>query len=95
MRRLIEIWRLLNAPCEDMTHLISMSLDSELAFWPRFACQLHLLYCRACRRYRHQVTQLRAALRMLADRLSTGAPTTGPVLSNAARDRIARNLRKP
>lgn len=67
MRNPLHIWRILNGPCKDMTALISRSMDERLGFWERFGYKLHLLYCRACRRYRNQLHTLRAVLRGAAE----------------------------
>ena len=110
MKRIREFWRLLNLPCEDMTALISRAMDAELPFRERFAYKLHLLYCRACRRYLRQVRVLREQLGRIrqaldldagdpvASSLETapldGADPSGPRLPEAARTRIRENIRK-
>lgn len=76
-----------------MTALISRAQDEELPFWPRFSCRLHLLYCRACRRYRRQLAWLRAGLRRVGSLLAETDPGPGPRLTAAARERIEQSLR--
>lgn len=84
------IWRILNGPCKDMTALISRSMDERLGFWERFGYKLHLVYCRACRRYRKQLVTLREIIRATARQAIETAPdpATAPALSPDAKRRI-------
>lgn len=93
MKRVIEVFRLLNAPCKDMTALASRAMDTDLPFWPRFAYKFHLLYCHACRRYLKQLRLLRGGLRRLRHELSDERRRSAAALSADARERIARSLR--
>lgn len=93
VRRLIHIWKELNAPCEHMSLLASRSMDERLPRLSRFAYRLHLLYCRACRRYVRHLRQLRGMFRTAASAIERSEPTAGPALSPAARDRISSALR--
>ncbi len=88
MRNPLDIWRILNGPCRDMTALISRSMDERLGFWERFGYKLHLLYCRACRRYRKQLVTLRAVIRAAASDATESAAAPGATLSPDARKRI-------
>lgn len=85
MRNPLHIWRILNGPCRDMTALISRSMDERLGFWERVGYKLHLVYCRACRRYRKQLLTLREIIRGADSEASQAA---GPTLSPDARKRI-------
>jgi predicted anti-sigma-YlaC factor YlaD len=79
--------------CEEIAKLVSESLDRDLSFPERVAVRFHLLYCRACARYRRQVAFLRNAMRAYREQLEregTGALST---LSPAARERIKQALR--
>ncbi len=88
MKRLLEIWRLLNAPCQDMTRLASLAMDTELPFWERFAVNLHFSYCRACRRYKKHIRTLREAVLRVGGQLDD-QDGRGAELSPEARRRIA------
>jgi hypothetical protein len=93
MRRLSRIWHLLNLPCSEISELVSLSLDRELPFDKRLAVKSHLLYCKACRRFRGQLLSLRSALAQLSSD-ATGAELENiPRLTPQARDRIKRALR--
>ncbi len=94
MRKLLEIWRLLNLPCEEMSALASQELDAELGFWPRVAFKLHLLYCSACRRYRRQIRLLRAGMREVYRRLVDEDPPAEQGMPADVRERIGRALRE-
>lgn len=93
MRRLLEFWRLLNAPCSDMSALISRSMDERLTRRERFAAGLHLLYCRACARYRRQLRLIREAtarFRAEVEGRSTDQPATaGEAAAGAPPDSTA------
>jgi predicted anti-sigma-YlaC factor YlaD len=93
MSRLKTAWRILNLPCREMARLASESLDRELDPLERFALRLHLLYCRACRRYASQIRLLRTALRRLATRIEADPLMPGPGLPDEVRDRIRRALK--
>ena len=87
-----EFWRLLNAPCEEMASLISISLDRDLSRSQRVAVKLHLLYCKACRRYRRQIRLMREALRAIISQMEGAELSSGPALGAEARERIRRAL---
>ncbi len=99
MQTPLGIWRLLNLPCRDMMPLVSRSMDMELPRWERFAARLHLVYCKACRRYRRQLFMLRDGLRRAADAAALSDATgeaevaAQPTLSPEARRRIEQALR--
>ncbi len=94
MRSIIDIWRKLNLSCRDMTALVSRAMDERLPFWDRFACKLHLCYCRACRQYTRHLRLLREALHQSPDELDAELEHADG-LSDDARERIREALRKP
>jgi hypothetical protein len=90
---LIEFFRLLNRPCRDMTALISQSQDRRLSRSERWALRLHVLYCRACRRFGRQIRLLRDTLQRLAEAdnsLETGTAGLSPEARNRIRDHLSR-----
>ncbi|HRX85456.1 MAG TPA: zf-HC2 domain-containing protein [Phycisphaerae bacterium] len=91
---MIDFIRQLNAPCRDMTEYVSRSLDSELTRSQRAAVQVHMLYCRACRRYRAQVRMLRALLAERPDAPEILAEAANLHLDPATKDRIIALLRE-
>ena len=95
MSKLLDIWRLFNLPCRDMTALLSKSMDTSLPFWERAAVGFHMTYCRACRRFKKQMAMLQERLRQVADEFAAGRDDAGlPGLSAVARTRIERSLRE-
>jgi predicted anti-sigma-YlaC factor YlaD len=94
MPRLSTIWRLLNLPCREISELVSLSLDHEPPRAERLAVTLHLLYCKACRRFRRQVLTLKSAMARLASDASCAELAEIPHLSPDARERIKRALRE-
>lgn len=92
MKRLLRIWRLLNLPCDEVIRLVSQSLDQELPRAERAAIRTHLVYCKACRRFRAHMLLLRDILEHYAeDPGLADLPSTGS-LSPEARERIKRAL---
>jgi hypothetical protein len=94
MSRLKTIWRLLNLPCRDMTHLASASLECNLSRLERIALKLHVLYCIGCRRYLRQIVFVRRAVRQVVEHIATGATLPGPGLPDEVRARIKEALRE-
>lgn len=86
------LFQLLNASCEEIAALVSAGLDRDLSGAERFAVHLHLLYCKACRRYRRQILLLRQTLRRMASLVETGETPVLPGLSPDARERIRNSL---
>jgi hypothetical protein len=93
MRRLSRIWYLLNLPCSKISELNSLSLDRELPFAEWLAVRSHLLYCKACRRFRGQLLSLRSALAQFSSDVTSAEHANIPRLTSQARDRIKRALR--
>jgi Putative zinc-finger len=93
MSRLRTVWHLLNLPCEGIARLASESLDRELGLMERIALRSHILYCKACRRYRRQVEHLRSAMQKLAGGPPEGNPQAAPRLPDEVRERIKRALK--
>ena len=92
MTKLIRIWRLLNIPCEEVVRLVSESLDHDLSRGERFALKPHLIYCKACRRYRRQIAAMREAVREYVDRIEPSDSLSPVTLSAEARQRMQRAL---
>jgi hypothetical protein len=94
MMRLKTIWRLLNLPCREMTHLASASLEGNLSRLERIALRAHLLCCIGCRRYLRQILFVRHALRQIVAHVESGATLPGPGLPDDVRARIKQALRE-
>lgn len=57
--------------CKQTTHLLSEAQDRPLEFTERLALKLHLLMCKGCTNYSHQMDFLRQA----CGRLKTPSPS--------------------
>ena len=93
MSRLITLWRLLNLPCREMTHLASESLDRDLDRGERIILRAHLLYCSGCRRFLKQIALVRLAASQLAMRTEADLPLPGPDIPTEVCDRIKRAIK--
>ena len=85
---MIRFLKLLNAPCRDMAALASRAMDERLPWSARVAFRSHLLYCKACRRYRRQLHVIHS---VLASVRTTDAPSPEPgrlTLGEDARQRM-------
>ncbi len=89
---MIEFFKLLNAKCEDHARLISLSMDESLSFSQRSAVKLHLLYCRACRKFRRDAKLMREALRLGRDKTSDFPKSSTSSLSPNAAESIAASI---
>jgi predicted anti-sigma-YlaC factor YlaD len=87
-----EFIRLLTVPCDEIAKLVSTSLDGDLPWTHRFAIKIHMLYCKACRRYRRQILLLRRTLQALGAALDDVKAPPELSLPPEARERIRRSL---
>ncbi len=94
MGRLIDAWRLLNAPCRAMARLASAELDRPLDRIERIALRSHRLYCAPCRRYARQILALGRALRGDAGLTEVDDSSPGLSLPDDVRERIKRRMRE-
>jgi hypothetical protein len=78
--------------CNDISKLISRSLDERLNWRQRLAIRVHLLYCKWCRRFAIQARTLRAATAQYTGKL---AATFEDRLSPEQRAQILQNLNPP
>ncbi len=83
---------LLFAPCSEISLQTSMSLDTKLPRSHRIAIALHCCYCKACRRYRHQIYILREFLRASGEKPPLADGLAGISMSADARERIRKSV---
>lgn len=78
-------------PCDQLTPVMSDSLDRALPLQGRLVLKLHLFVCMRCTRYLKQLKLMRAAIRARSAKLfaDESAQTS---LSDEARERIKRAL---
>lgn len=77
--------------CEEVTQLVSESLDRELSLRQRVSTKMHLMMCRLCSRYNKQLAGLREAFRLHAVR-EEDIEIYPASLSSEARQRIKQAL---
>jgi hypothetical protein len=49
--------------CRDVSRLVSESMDRELSFTKKMGVRFHLMMCRHCARFRHQLARIRKIIR--------------------------------
>ena len=92
MSRLKTLWRLLNLPCREMTHLASESLDRDIDRLEWIILRAHLLYCSGCRRFLKQIALVRLAARQLSMRPEADLHVPGPDIPTETCDCIKRAI---
>ena len=76
--------------CKEAIRLVSEKQDHALPIWRRLSLRLHVLMCRACSRYTHQIQTLDDAI---SQRYCSGPPEESPEqLSEETRERIKASL---
>jgi predicted anti-sigma-YlaC factor YlaD len=79
--------------CEEVTRLLSDSMDRRLPLRQQVAVRMHLFMCKLCSRYRRQLLFLREAMRRYAEDLEQGKLVPPVSLSEEARERMKSTLR--
>ena len=78
-------------PCDQLTPVMSDSLDRALPFHGRLILKLHLFVCMRCTRYLKQLKLMRAVIRARSAKLLS-EESAANTLSGEARERIKRAL---
>jgi hypothetical protein len=81
--------RTLNCTCKDAARLLSDQTERPLSRWERIGLSVHLLLCRACRRYRRSVKLLSETMKQAA---KTEAKSSDQNLPAETRERIRRRI---
>lgn len=81
----------LTPSCKEMTRLLSESMDRALPLRTRTKMRLHILICKWCERYKHQLLFIRNVIRRRPDRLEEQEAST-QTLSPEARERLKQSL---
>ena len=79
--------------CKDITTWMSERMERELDWRRRITLKLHKMICEWCKRYDEQLRFLRSAVRDYSMKIEE-APTSPPVLSPEARERLKQALNK-
>ncbi len=78
--------------CQEVSRLVSESLDRKFSFWQRTGVWIHLSMCKLCRGFRKDLLELRSAARQHADDIKMDACEHNSTLSEEARERIQNAL---
>ena len=90
-RRIITRIETITPSCEDMTHLLSQSMDRRLLLHKRLAIWLHLTICNRCKRFAEHLAFIRKASRPMLDYTEYILPTSLP---ESAEERIKEYIRR-
>ena len=88
--RVLSTIKALNCTCKDAACLISQQDGRQLTRPERIGLRLHLILCRACRKYVASVRFLKDAMRRCGESEALSSAPEG--LSSTARDRIRQRL---
>lgn len=80
--------------CKQTTELMSVSLDSKLSLYQRFALRFHLLMCKFCARCWKQMLFVRDAMLKCSERAEEIDFMPDHSLSPEACDRIKNSLKE-
>jgi hypothetical protein len=91
LKHKIRFWLLRTLPtCQQTVEKISQSMERRLTLGERIKLKLHLWICAWCQWYLEHLHVIRDAARAKGDELPD--LSSGPALSDEARERIRRNL---
>lgn len=80
--------------CKEMTRLLSESMDRSLPLMIRVTMRLHILICKWCKLYQHQLLFVRNAVQHYPEKVN-GSDTFPPTgLSSEAEKRLKEALRQ-
>jgi hypothetical protein len=89
LRQTCRYWLLHRLPtCEDLLPVMSQQLDRKISIRQRIALNLHLFVCKWCLDYSKQLSFMRDAVRIEANRINENS------LSSEAKERMKRSLTK-
>ena len=81
--------------CEEVSRLVSQSMEQKLSLWRRVNLWLHLSMCKLCSGFAKELRQLQTAARRHAEQAEDDPHLADAALSAEARERIRRALEAP
>ncbi len=78
--------------CEQVTLLLSDSMEEALPLKSKLRVYVHLLMCKWCRRFKKQVRQIRVLIRKTQAEADSSHPHPQVTLSDGARERMEKAL---
>jgi hypothetical protein len=79
--------------CKSVTQILSESMDRDLPIHHRVLIRMHLLMCKYCARFNHQLLVIREVCR--SEEMMPGDSDDKRVLPKEACERIKQSLQKP
>ena len=79
--------------CEEVTQLVSESMDRKLPLGKRLAMHVHFMGCRFCRRFRRQLLLIRKAGQQYKNSVGEEQDQSEHSLSPEAIERIKQSLK--
>ena len=87
-----DIYKILTLRCDESARLLSAETDIKLHTGERIALRMHLLGCKACRRYKRQLSFIRVFIRNLSEKILSDSSTLPP-LDQGAKEQMKEALR--
>lgn len=78
--------------CQDVSHLVSESMDRNVSRGERLGIRFHLMMCRHCTRHKDQIQAVKDIIRVYAQHLEEAEPTVQ--LSEEAKQKMKHMLRQ-
>ncbi len=78
--------------CEEVSRLVSQSMEQKLSLWRRVNLRLHLSMCQFCSGFAKELRQLQAAAQRHAEQVQRDPRLADVTLSAEARERIRQAL---
>lgn len=83
---------MLTPPCEDITRLISKSMDSKLTLRERIQVRIHILGCILCHRYQEQLMKIKKTLKKSVNAFQNDENEKKETLSPESYNRIKSSI---
>ncbi|HKI44237.1 MAG TPA: zf-HC2 domain-containing protein [Balneolales bacterium] len=84
----------LTPPCEDITYLISKSMDAKLSLRERVQVRIHIMGCILCHRYQEQLQKIERVLKKSAQSVEKEETGGGETLSPESYNRIKSSIHR-
>lgn len=78
--------------CQDVSQLVSESMDRNVFWGERLGIRFHLMMCRYCTRHKHQLQAVKELVHVYAQHLEEAEPTIQ--LSEEAKQKMKHMLRQ-
>jgi hypothetical protein len=85
---------LVTPPCEDITRLISKSMDSNLTYKEKWQVRIHIIGCKLCNRYQEQLRKMNSLLQKSRNIFDKEDAEKKQGLSPEAYNKIKSNIEK-